>query len=84
MNKIILQKRVQLLIALKSNQVKGISHISKITNTTYSYVSLMLNNFEKQGFLTLSTGKDPRSKVPTLTQKGNEVADLLIKLRELI
>lgn len=84
MKQIIHHKRIQLLVALKSNNIKCITHLAKETDTTYSYVLIMMRLFEKQGLLTLSIAKDIRSKVPTLTSKGNEVADLLIKLRELI
>jgi len=77
------EKPAKMLIDLKN--AKGISYAStlaKHVDCTYSHVVKILQEMEKAGLVTF--GKQGRLKLLALTKKGNDVADHIERVRNLL
>ena len=77
------EKPAKMLIDLKN--AKGIiyaSTLAKHVDCTYSHVVKILQEMEKSGLITF--GKQGRLKLLTLTKKGNDVADHIERVRNLL
>lgn len=77
------EKPAMMLIELKNskNQIYA-SSLAKKIDCTYSHVVKILQETEKAGLM--SFDKQGRLKLLSLTKKGNEVAELLEKTKNLL
>lgn len=77
------EKPALMLIALRQskNQVYA-SSLAKQIDCTYSHVVKILQELEREGLV--SFDKQGRLKLLTLTKRGNEVADHIERIRQLI
>ena len=77
------EKPALMLIALRQakNQVYA-SSLAKQIDCTYSHVVKILQELEKEELV--SFDKQGRLKLLTLTKKGNDVADHIERIRQLI
>lgn len=77
------EKPAKMLIDLKNS--KGMiygSTLAKHVDCTYSHVVKILQMMEKNGLVTF--GRQGRLKLLTLTKKGNDVADHIERVRNLL
>jgi len=66
-------------ILIQINNVYNISKVMKGVGSTYNNVIIKLHIMEKQGLLKLECHDDNmRCKVPTLTEKGQKIRDLIL------
>ena len=81
LEELLFMKPVDLLVAIREGNRNPVS-VSKSAKCCYTHVTLMLNQFEKQGFL--NADMRGRVKVLTLTPKGAEVADNIIEIKKIL
>jgi DNA-binding MarR family transcriptional regulator len=77
------EKPAKMLIDMKNS--KGMiygSTLAKHVDCTYSHVVKILQMMEKNGLVTF--GRQGRLKLLTLTKKGNDVADHIERVRNLL
>ena len=77
------EKPAKMLVDLKN--AKGIiyaSTLAKHVDCTYSHVVKILQEMEKAGLVNF--GKQGRLKLLTLTKKGNDIADHIERVRNLL
>ncbi|MEW6528563.1 MAG: hypothetical protein AB1391_01595 [Candidatus Micrarchaeota archaeon] len=75
------EKSVAAFILLKDQNVNW--HLSKIarqSNSTYIYITKLMNILEKKGFVILETCKN--RKIVKLTEKGLALANLLDEIKK--
>lgn len=64
-----------------SNRINYSSKISKYLNATYSHTTKIVKELEKKGLTKIE--KNGRQTIIHLTEKGQEIKELLIKVNEL-
>ena len=69
------KQRIQILMSFKSSETP--SEIAKRTNLAPSHITRTLKEFVKMGLLKCENPKDKIGKLYTLTERGQEIQDIL-------
>lgn len=78
---ILRDKPSKIFIALKDPNTQWyLSKIAKNTGTTYMFVTHLISNLQKSGFVTLET--KGKKRMIKLTEKGEKVANLLEEIKK--